>query len=71
KKGEEVGYINVKYKDDQFGYLITDGDDQSGVPIVMKEDIDKANWFSLMFRSIGDFFADMWTSAANMVKGWF
>ncbi|MED4073643.1 serine hydrolase [Priestia endophytica] len=71
KKGEEVGYINVKYKDDQFGYLTTEGENQSGVPIVMKEDIDKANWFSLMFRSIGDFFADMWTSAANMVKGWF
>lgn len=69
KKGQKVGYVTVKYtgKNQDDGYLNA----QVNVPVVTEDKVDKANWFVLMFRSIGDFIGNIFSSAVDMVKGWF
>lgn len=72
KEGQSVGTVGVKYKgDDQLGFLTKEGEQAATVNLVTKDEIEKANWFILSIRSVGGFFADIWTSAAETVKGWF
>jgi serine-type D-Ala-D-Ala carboxypeptidase (penicillin-binding protein 5/6) len=72
KDGTKVGSVGVKYKDeDQLGYLTKEGEQAAKVALVTKDEVEKANWFVLSMRSVGGFFADVWTSAAKTVKGWF
>jgi len=40
-------------------------------PVVTNESVEKAGWFSLAIRSIGNFFSDIWMNAANTVNNWF
>lgn len=68
KKGDKVGTATLVY----------DGDDQGNinggsytVDVVASEDVEKSNWFMLSLGAIGDFFAGIFTSVADTVKGWF
>ncbi|AIF67232.1 D-alanyl-D-alanine carboxypeptidase [Terribacillus saccharophilus] len=68
KKGDKVGTATLVY----------DGDDQGNinggsytVDVVASEDVEKSNWFMLSLGAIGDFFAGIFTSVSDTVKGWF
>jgi serine-type D-Ala-D-Ala carboxypeptidase (penicillin-binding protein 5/6) len=72
KKGEQVGYMTVKSKnDDKISFLTEDGQKQIQVPVVAAENVEKANWFVLMMRGIGGFFGDLFGGVADTVKGFF
>ncbi|HEY4553508.1 MAG TPA: serine hydrolase [Bacillaceae bacterium] len=69
KKGEKVGSLTVENSgSDNLGYISGSG---QSVDMVTAEKVEKANWFVLMMRGAGGFFADVWNGAADMVKGWF
>ncbi|WP_085522419.1 D-alanyl-D-alanine carboxypeptidase family protein [Tuberibacillus sp. Marseille-P3662] len=70
KKGDKVGYVTLKYTGDQkqSGYLYKD---QLKAPVVVADDVDKANWFVLTFRSVGHFFSGLFSSAVDFVTGLF
>lgn len=69
KKGDVVGYVTVESKDDQYGFISNDG--KARVDLVAAETVEKANWFVLSMRAVGDFFGDVWESVSSTVKGWF
>ncbi|WP_170005862.1 D-alanyl-D-alanine carboxypeptidase family protein [Bacillus fonticola] len=64
--GQQVGTIELQYTGEGSSGFI-DGDDKMTVPLVTQGSVEKANWFVLMFRGIGDFFAGLW----GTVIGWF
>jgi serine-type D-Ala-D-Ala carboxypeptidase (penicillin-binding protein 5/6) len=67
KKGEVVGYVTIKAKGDKnISFLDEKANDQIKVELVAAEDVEKANWFILMMRAIGDFFSGIWKSAASL-----
>jgi D-alanyl-D-alanine carboxypeptidase (penicillin-binding protein 5/6) len=41
------------------------------VDVIAAQDVEKANWFVLMMRGIGNFFGDVWHGISTVVKGWF
>lgn len=55
KKGTEVGTMTVKY-----------GDVTKTVKLVTTEDVKKAGWMKLFFRSIGDFFSGLGGKIKNL-----
>ncbi|WP_132747617.1 serine hydrolase [Scopulibacillus darangshiensis] len=69
KKGEKVGYVTLSSKNGK-GYSYLNGQDVK-VPVVTTEGVDKANWFILSMRATGHFISGVFSSAADMVKGWF
>ncbi|MDT2044732.1 D-alanyl-D-alanine carboxypeptidase [Priestia aryabhattai] len=70
KEGQVVGYVSAKNKNlDDLGYAVNDGTNK--VPVVADTTIEKANWFILALRSVGDFFVGVWSDAANNIKSWF
>ncbi|WP_162829155.1 D-alanyl-D-alanine carboxypeptidase family protein [Bacillus methanolicus] len=69
KKGEKVGYLTLKSKNEDLGFLTEDG--KIKVDVEAAETVEKANWFVLMMRGIGGFFGDVWGSVSSAVKGWF
>ncbi|WP_148347808.1 D-alanyl-D-alanine carboxypeptidase family protein [Bacillus rubiinfantis] len=72
KKGEQIGYLTVEPKNgDKISYLTKEGNDKVQVPVVAAHDVEKANWFVLMMRGIGNFFGDVWGGISSTVKGWF
>ncbi|WP_096438061.1 D-alanyl-D-alanine carboxypeptidase family protein [Alteribacter populi] len=71
EEGQVVGTMTVISEDGNSTYLQDDGSDQSQINIVTDQAVEKAGWFTLMFRSIGSFFASVWTSVADTVSGWF
>lgn len=71
KKGQKVGYMTVKYKEEGSHYLTDQQLKAVKVDLVVSDNVEKANWFMLMLRGIGGLFSDVWTSAAKAVKGWF
>lgn len=72
EKGQKVGHLTYEYKgDNNYGYLVSNGAENEVVDVVTLAEVEKANWFSLTMRAIGGFFADIWTSAANGIKGLF
>lgn len=70
KKGAKVGKLTATYTGDDkdYGFLSTD---VSGVDLVTKDKVDKANWFILTMRGIGGFFSGIWGSIVDTVTGWF
>lgn len=72
EKGEQVGTIEMTYtgNDESYGYL-TEGAAQLTAPVVTTESVEKASWFTLMMRGIGDFFSGIWTGITDTVTGWF
>lgn len=71
KKGDKIGTATLIYKDEgDFGYIV-DEPNQKEVDLVTTEAVEKSNWFMIILESIGDFFANLFTSLVDMVKGWF
>lgn len=69
KKDTVVGHVNVVHSEGtDLGY-IDKGIKQAEV--VTTETVEKAGWFSLSMRAIGDFFVSIWDSATGFVKGLF
>ncbi|MBU8790889.1 D-alanyl-D-alanine carboxypeptidase [Oceanobacillus caeni] len=69
EKGEVIGTAKLVYKgDNDYGYIT---DDQGSVPIVTDQAVEKANWFMLTIGAIGDFFANIFSSAVDWIKGLF
>ncbi|MFD2442622.1 D-alanyl-D-alanine carboxypeptidase family protein [Bacillus sp. CGMCC 1.16607] len=67
KKGDVVGYVTIEAKGDKKVSFLTDNaKDQIKVDLVAAESVEKANWFVLMMRGIGDFFGDLWKSASSL-----
>ncbi len=72
KKGDVVGYMTVKAKDDaKESYLTENGQNSIRTPVIAAENVEKANWFVLMMRGIGGFFGDLWGSIVSGIKGLF
>ncbi|CAG9610739.1 D-alanyl-D-alanine carboxypeptidase family protein [Pseudoneobacillus rhizosphaerae] len=67
KKGDVVGYVTIKAKGDKtISFLDDKATNQIKVELIAAEDVEKANWFILMMRGIGDFFSGIWKSAASL-----
>lgn len=58
KKDAKVGSI-VLEPTDKYGFL--DGNKSIKVTAKATEEVEKANWFVLTMRSIGDFFSNLWS----------
>ncbi|SFD45522.1 D-Ala-D-Ala carboxypeptidase A. Serine peptidase. MEROPS family S11 [Bacillus sp. 491mf] len=58
KKDAKVGSL-VLESTDQYGFL--DGNKQTKFNVKTTQEVDKANWFVLTMRSIGDFFSNIWS----------
>lgn len=72
KKGVKVGTVTVRMPEgNNFGYITEKAGGQATADVVTTETVEKASWFSLALRGIGDFFTGIWNSAADTVKGWF
>lgn len=68
--GEVVGSVSLKSDtEDEGSYLISGNKEQ--VDVVTDNEVEKAGWFKRIMRGIGGFFSSIWTSVADMVKGWF
>lgn len=69
KKGDKVGVVKLKYTGEaDYGYIIGSSPQTD---IVAQDNVEKANWFVLMMRGIGGFFADIWNAAVDGIKGLF
>ncbi|MFC0023774.1 serine hydrolase [Neobacillus cucumis] len=72
KKGETVGYVTLKPKNgEKTSFLTAEGQKKAQVDVVAATDVEKANWFVLMMRGIGNFFGDVFSGIGTTVKGWF
>lgn len=72
KKGQKVGTVQmVNTGSENYGYVSKNGAQQDIVPVVATHGVAKASWLTLTFRSMGGFFSGVWSSAADVVKGWF
>lgn len=61
KQGTEVGTVTYSYK--------VPGSDEpveKTVKLITAQDADKANWFKLFLRAIGDFFKDLFNGIKNL-----
>lgn len=67
KKGDVVGYVTIKAKgDNKVAFLSDNANEQIKVDLIAASSIEKANWFVLMMRGIGDFFGGLWKSATGL-----
>ncbi|MCD5325602.1 D-alanyl-D-alanine carboxypeptidase [Pontibacillus sp. HN14] len=71
KKGQKVGSVKLVNSEKDFGYITSDGEQKESVDLVTQEKVEKSNWFMLMIGAITGFFADIFTSVVDTVKGWF
>jgi serine-type D-Ala-D-Ala carboxypeptidase (penicillin-binding protein 5/6) len=72
KKGETVGYVTIKPKNgEKVSFLTEEGQKKVKVDVIAGQDVEKANWFVLMMRGIGNFFGNVWDGISSTVKGWF
>lgn len=71
KQGEKVGKAQLVYKGgEDAGYIFagSKGDTQD---VVATESVEKDNWFMLILKAIGGFFANLFSTIFDTVKGWF
>ncbi|UCZ53266.1 D-alanyl-D-alanine carboxypeptidase [Bacillus shivajii] len=72
EEGQVIGTMTVEYLGERTeGYLQGDGSNYTTVNIVTNEPVERAGWFTLMMRGIGEFFSNIWSSVADTVRGWF
>ncbi|WP_077298722.1 serine hydrolase [Virgibacillus pantothenticus] len=70
KKGEKIGTAQITYKgENDYGYITKDSN--STVDIVTDSAVEKSNWFMLTMSAIGDFFADLFHTVVDWIKGLF
>ncbi|WP_246202650.1 serine hydrolase [Virgibacillus doumboii] len=70
KKGEKIGTAELVFEGNDYGY-ISAGIGDSTVDIVAQKSVEKDNWFMLTLGAIGDFFANLFSTVVDTVKGWF
>ena len=64
-----VGQVKlVKTEGTDYGFIDSE---HLSTDVVTTVAVEKAGWFSLTMRAIGDFFAGIWTGATDFVKGLF
>lgn len=69
EKDMVVGQVKlVKTEGTDYGFIDSD---HPVADVVTTVAVEKAGWFSLSLRAIGDFFAGIWSSATGFVKGLF
>lgn len=61
KAGDKVGTATYKYTDPSTGETKS-----ATVDLVAAEDVDKAGWLTLLFRSIGQFFSGLFQGIVNL-----
>ncbi len=71
EKGQKVGTMTVKYKGEELKFLPSKGEGLLQTDLITTTNVEKSNWFVLLMQAIGGFFADIWSSAANGIKGLF
>ncbi|MBM7663514.1 D-alanyl-D-alanine carboxypeptidase (penicillin-binding protein 5/6) [Bacillus mesophilus] len=72
EKGMKVGSVTVEYTGEgKLSFLTSNGHDLITTELVTTSDIEKSNGFVLFMQAIGGFFGELWTSAANGIKGLF
>ncbi|WP_416148079.1 D-alanyl-D-alanine carboxypeptidase family protein [Salipaludibacillus sp. HK11] len=70
--GMVVGQLVIDYDgDNEISYLPGQDDRVTSIDIVTTGEVERAGWFSLTMKGIGDFFSGIWTSVAETVRGWF
>lgn len=70
KKGEKIGTAELVYEgENAYGYIFPDKD--GTIDLVADNGVEKSNWFMLTLGTIGDFFANIFTSAVDWIKGLF
>ncbi len=70
KEGDVVGTAELVYEgENDYGYIMTGSD--GPIDLVADESVEKSNWFMLTLGAIGDFFADLFTTVVDWVKGLF
>ncbi|MUT67950.1 D-alanyl-D-alanine carboxypeptidase family protein [Paenibacillus sp. NEAU-GSW1] len=60
KAGQKVGTVTYKYTDDQGKAL------EKTINLIASEEVKKAGWFKLMFRSIGSFFSNLFNGIIDL-----
>lgn len=69
--GTAVGVVKLVYTGDiNYDFLNKDQNEEA-LELVVQEEVEKAGWLRLFMRSILDFFAGVWTSIVEGIKGWF
>lgn len=70
--GLVVGQLNIEYHgENEQVFLPGEGQQANSVDIITTGEVERAGWFSLSIRGIGDFFSGVWSSVADTVRGWF
>ncbi|MFC4558498.1 serine hydrolase [Virgibacillus kekensis] len=71
EKGEKIGAAKLVFNGEtDYGYIQPDKKSQTA-PLVTKDAVEKSNWFMLTLGAIGDFFANLFNTIVDTVKGWF
>ena len=64
-----VGHVKlVRTEGTDYGFIQKDGPSSE---VVTTESVEKAGWFSLTMRAVGDFFVGLWNGATGFIKGLF
>ncbi|MNW38688.1 D-alanyl-D-alanine carboxypeptidase DacA precursor [compost metagenome] len=61
KQGTKVGTVTYSYKADGLNETL-----EKTVDLITAEDADKAGWFKLLLRAIGEFFSDLFNGIKNL-----
>ncbi|MBY7141525.1 D-alanyl-D-alanine carboxypeptidase [Virgibacillus sp. NKC19-3] len=70
EEGESIGTAELVYDGEaDYGYIFDDN--RNTVDLVANESVEKSNWFMLTLGAIGDFFANLFTSSVDWIKGLF
>ncbi|WP_456279531.1 serine hydrolase [Bacillus sp. AK128] len=72
EKGMKVGSVAIEYSGEgSLSFLTPNGFDLTKADLVTTASVEKSNAFVLFMQAIGGFFGDLWTSAADGIKGLF
>src|SRR5690606_21351642 len=71
KEGDVIGYLTYEYVGEEGDYGFIEQGKVAKVDVVAAESVEKANWFVLMLRGIGEFFANLWNTIVTTVSSWF
>jgi D-alanyl-D-alanine carboxypeptidase (penicillin-binding protein 5/6) len=61
KLGDKVGTVTYKYKD-----LSTQEDKLITIDLIAAEDVNKASWWRLLFRAVGNFFSGLFKGIVDL-----
>lgn len=61
KQGTKVGTVTYSFKPDGMNQTL-----EKTVNLITAQDVEKAGWFKLLMRAIGDFFSDLFNGIKNL-----